>query len=727
MNTKIIKLDLNRRLYDKIIAKQGDTKSRFLLFQLLDGSIAFNLTNRSVRAYMVKPDGKEIFNDLIINNYSLGYCTLELTNQVLAVPGTVKIELMVTEEDRKLTSSVFELEVIKSINSEKSIVSTNEFTALLNGLSSLSEYDNYKNEIAAARDGEVNLLTKVKKIDKQLEQNTQQIDYLKSKLSIIKLIANIDGTDYKKGDVIDYNFIKTLQIQQFSDIMRNFRVNKKINILTRGTSLTYGYDEKSADKREPSTNTTDTGRTHKRCRASKTYPEALKEYIDGIFGKNSCTIENIGYSGAWVKFSFDEYYKYRTNNLEIIEFGTNDSRLDNCPYKGDVKQFTYYYEQLIVREILMGNGLILLVPIQTRKTRDLDVETFRTVSYMLGEKYGIPVIDGSELLESYEYTIWSDETHLTGEGYTTEGYRIGASLLNKSIVNPQKVSENSILLMSPVQDSCYYKGDAIFYTAPTGYTPNSIDEHRIACRLNSGGELIYTFYAEKEGLAVLPSLFMYADAKLEIILNNKIKQAKCRNVHAFYKNSTWDGSNPSSITITNTQGDKAYAKQNMSYWFGDDNILKINNKGWHTLRLKNVGESAINLFGVEFLSSEDYCRASKLDYVTLFYDANGVKSGDIQLNDELINFNTVIIFYDFAGIGSTESDFKSFNEHNIRLINLSNSDGILTEYVGEMAITKKDEKTLSITRNKAISRNEQGVATLYSSNLISIKKIIGRL
>lgn len=179
MNTKIIKLDLNRILYDKIIAKQGDTKSRFLLFQLLDGSIAFNLTNRSVRAYMVKPDGKEIFNDLIINNYSLGYCTLELTNQVLAVPGTVKIELMVTEEDKKLTSSVFELEVIKSINSEKSIVSTNEFTALLNGLSSLSEYDNYKNEIAAARDGEVNLLTKVKKIDEQLDTKANDEEVIK--------------------------------------------------------------------------------------------------------------------------------------------------------------------------------------------------------------------------------------------------------------------------------------------------------------------------------------------------------------------------------------------------------------------------------------------------------------------------------------------------------------------------------------------------------------------
>ena len=175
MNTKIIKFDLNKyKLYENIKAKQKDTKSRFLLFQLLDGSIPFDLTNRSVRAYMIKPDGNEIFNDLIINNYSLGYCTLELTNQVLAVPGKVKIELMITEEDKKLTSSVFELEVIKSINSENSIVSTNEFSALLNGLASLNEYDNYKNEIAAARDGEVDLLTKVKKIDEHLDTKTSE-------------------------------------------------------------------------------------------------------------------------------------------------------------------------------------------------------------------------------------------------------------------------------------------------------------------------------------------------------------------------------------------------------------------------------------------------------------------------------------------------------------------------------------------------------------------------
>lgn len=194
MNTKTIKFDLNKyKLYEKIKAKQGDTKSRFLLFQLLDGSIPFNLKNRSVRAYMIKPDGREIFNDLIVNNYNLGYCTLELTNQVLAAQGIVKIELMVTEGDKKLTSSVFELEVVKSINSEKSIVSTNEFTALLNGLAALSEYDNYKNSV---KEMEINKANKAEveekfiSVEEKIKNNSEQLEHIETEQKGNKQVDN---------------------------------------------------------------------------------------------------------------------------------------------------------------------------------------------------------------------------------------------------------------------------------------------------------------------------------------------------------------------------------------------------------------------------------------------------------------------------------------------------------------------------------------------------------
>uniref|UniRef100_UPI00266F1315 BppU family phage baseplate upper protein n=1 Tax=Clostridium saudiense TaxID=1414720 RepID=UPI00266F1315 len=169
MNTKIIKFDINKNLYNTLIAKQGDTKSRFLLFNLLDGSIPFNLENRSVRVYAVKPDRTEVFNDLIITDAAKGYCILELTTQMLAVAGTVKLELMVIEEDKKLTSNIFYMDVKESINSEKAVVSTNEFGALL---TALQDVDNWNKEFTEKSGKLEELYTpRLNELGEQLETN----------------------------------------------------------------------------------------------------------------------------------------------------------------------------------------------------------------------------------------------------------------------------------------------------------------------------------------------------------------------------------------------------------------------------------------------------------------------------------------------------------------------------------------------------------------------------
>ena len=149
LNTKIIKLDINKKLYETISAKQGDTESRFLLFHIFDSSLPFDLTGKSVRVYGIKPDDKKIFNDLAINDAKKGYCTLELTNQMLSVAGLVKLELVIYNGNKKLSSIPFVLNVISSLNSEDAVVSTNEFTALMNGLAALSEYDIYKSTISS--------------------------------------------------------------------------------------------------------------------------------------------------------------------------------------------------------------------------------------------------------------------------------------------------------------------------------------------------------------------------------------------------------------------------------------------------------------------------------------------------------------------------------------------------------------------------------------------------
>ena len=94
MNTKIIKLDINAELLETITAKQGDTKSRFILFNLYDGATPFDLRYRTVRVYGQKKDSTEVFNNLEINDAKNGYCTLELTNQMLAVEGMYELELV---------------------------------------------------------------------------------------------------------------------------------------------------------------------------------------------------------------------------------------------------------------------------------------------------------------------------------------------------------------------------------------------------------------------------------------------------------------------------------------------------------------------------------------------------------------------------------------------------------------------------------------------------------
>lgn len=174
MNTKTIKLDINKRLYEKITAKQGDTKSRFLLFHLLDGASPFSLVNRTVRVYGLKPDKKEIFNDLKIVDANKGHCELELTNQALAIIGDLDLELAIYEGESKLTSIPFTVDVLKSINSTNAIESSNEYKALDRSLTKVEEWNNE----FADKSGKLEQLytERLNGIDSHLVENTKQIE-----------------------------------------------------------------------------------------------------------------------------------------------------------------------------------------------------------------------------------------------------------------------------------------------------------------------------------------------------------------------------------------------------------------------------------------------------------------------------------------------------------------------------------------------------------------------
>ena len=421
MNTKTIKFDLNKyKLYEKIKAKQGDTKSRFLLFQLLDGSIPFNLKNRSVRAYMVKPDGREIFNDLIVNNYNLGYCTLELTNQVLAVPGTVKIELMVTEEEKKLTSSVFELEVVKSINSEKSIVSTNEFTALLNGLAALSEYDNYKN---AVKEMEINKADKAK-VEEKFGEVYEQLDNIAKKINV-------------PNEYIAY-------------LVRKMREGQRVVIDCYGDSTYWGH----ASGIEPIGT-----------QVSTPPPLMLQNILRSYFNNNNIIVNNLGAKGNSSK---DVVVINTSTDADIIfyNYGINDAKewySSPKEYKNNIVRFVRAFRDV-------GKEVVLDIPNivvggdfaghnMGSMTRAEQVKIMSNVMVSIAKQLKVPYIDNYNLTQQYTYSnpyipvSMPDGMHPSDEMYIAKALNMASIFISSST---SYVDNNSII--SCVDSSVFTKG-----------------------------------------------------------------------------------------------------------------------------------------------------------------------------------------------------------------------------------------------------------------------------
>lgn len=129
LNISVIDIDLfKNQIYSKDKIKSLDINSRYKRFRFFYNSLALNLEDITVRAYMLKQDGKEIFNDLTIIEGNMA--ELEFTNQALLIPGTLKLELVLYQDDAELSSFLLEYEVIESLRTDNSIESSNEYTAL---------------------------------------------------------------------------------------------------------------------------------------------------------------------------------------------------------------------------------------------------------------------------------------------------------------------------------------------------------------------------------------------------------------------------------------------------------------------------------------------------------------------------------------------------------------------------------------------------------------------
>ncbi|EOU2067476.1 DUF2479 domain-containing protein [Clostridium perfringens] len=120
---------MSRQSYSNIVVKQRDN-TRYLLVQILDNGIKFNLENKTVRICARKPDNTEVFNDATIVDANEGMIEVLLTSQMLAVPGIIDAELTIYEGQQILSTMNFKITVEESFRNENSIESSNEYSAL---------------------------------------------------------------------------------------------------------------------------------------------------------------------------------------------------------------------------------------------------------------------------------------------------------------------------------------------------------------------------------------------------------------------------------------------------------------------------------------------------------------------------------------------------------------------------------------------------------------------
>ena len=117
----------------KIVAKQNDTKTRYLDITVTDNGVPVDLTGCEVRIYGRKKDGTEFYNDGTLQDATTGRCLFEATTQMLSYAGqNVNCEIVVFKENEQILSTMpFDIFVVESLMGASAVESSNEYGALV--------------------------------------------------------------------------------------------------------------------------------------------------------------------------------------------------------------------------------------------------------------------------------------------------------------------------------------------------------------------------------------------------------------------------------------------------------------------------------------------------------------------------------------------------------------------------------------------------------------------
>jgi lysophospholipase L1-like esterase len=472
----------------------------------------------------------------------------------------------------------------------------------------------------------------------------------------------LDSHSNEIGILSKKNDYPKKQTELLSSFYRKITKGDAVKIVCQGDSITYGQDTVSSDKRPADTTPADNGTTHTFTRAGKTYPEALQENLQAVYG-TQVTVINKGYSGDWVEASFNRWNKNSNADIALIMLGTNDSNLGASWVPSDVKgNLTKYIadmRNLIERFLDWNTAVMLLTPPRLYSQEDFKTttshvtESYRNALFQIGKEYNIPVIDAEEFLNGFDATYYSDSVHLNTKGYTAFASRLTSVFIGMLNSIPRIKSGDS-LGVRVTRDNFIKNSQVILSTSVNSFgAEEGEDGQGILCDLNSGGWIHYSFITEEENLVLIPTYSLSSGGIFTAELDFGVEQGSYNLLSAVNKQPP-QGEKPLSIisSTSNVDGSKA--------WDGTINInttdryLLITQKGLHNIKVSNTGSAGSHVLfnGFVVVSFKDFLKfgsssgsSTKNNYLKInipssyVSPAPSVASYDLPIQTLLDNFS----------------------------------------------------------------------------------------
>lgn len=408
-------------------------------------------------------------------------------------------------------------------------------------------------------------------------------------------------------------------------------------------------------------------------RENKAVQVAFRGTLQGAYGSSYIlpTIDRAT-SGFSAKDSFETYTTDHAGDISIINFGTNDATTqEGYPsLDGNIEQYLYWIEQLILRELDWGKPVVLVSPLPTRFDKAYETYTYdspsdpypafkRIDAYQMGNalkylasKYSIPLIDSVEAMANYKDemfaastqsinvgTSFGDPVHLDAGYGNAWGAKIAAAFIGDLVMHPVKVQDGDMLNIthgsSPViLNSSRDPDDVYTYyddSAEAAFAQGDDHVGNRALLITAGERVTFSFYSATDNLIAIPTYFIFTNSNALVFLDNREVQPPIK-IDNSVSGTDYGNTEYNQITTSTAYVNRPYGLEKLNTREETSNHLYVSCKGWHTLTiLCNSGSIAVS--GLNFWSAFHYEQkalpTTDKEGITGSLTANGGESSDL--------------------------------------------------------------------------------------------------